>query len=165
MVTGWKRNLWKLNSSDDDATKQQWEERGKQIFRLTSPALPQHIRTAGTEAGEDSQDEDDGYQKGSRKELELVMPYWLSWVAEEMFYQSWRCRVGRDKEHRMELHKAPPPLRNDRIGVPVDAKCQWMVDDTYKVPEEHEQGQPQAVNANELAELPDMFKKHDLSVH
>lgn len=166
MLVGWKRNL-QMNQSEDEALKQQWLDRGKQLFRTSCPAVPDKIHSVGAQAGADSQDEDAGYEKGARKKLQFLMPYWLSFVAEEMFLQAWRCRKGRDKENDMEVYKGP--VQDDRRCVPPDSKYQWMVEDVYKVPEEHDQAQPlavsQAVVANELNELPNLFKKYDLDSH
>ena len=66
----------------------------------------------------------------------------------------------------MDVYKAP--VLNDRRCVPTDSKYQWMVAQVDKVPEEHDQAQSlavsQAVVANELNELPNLFKKHDLDL-
>ena len=153
-----------MNESEDEPLKQQWQDRGKQLFRDNCPAVPANIvSTVGVEPGADSQDEDEGYEKGAAKKLQFRMPYWLSFHAEEMFRQAWRCRKGRDKENSMEVYKAPAPnnVQNSRC-VPTDSKWQWMIGDSYKVPEDQAEAIHQVIVANELAEVPDLFKKYDL---
>ena len=117
------------NRSTDNVLKSEWLKSGLMLLGDSSPAMPEEIPTVG--AGEDSQDESNGYRPGTKKKLHFQLQPWLSSIAYKIITTSFKNRKGKDKEHLMEM-VLDENADMGAIEVPTEQKFQWMVDSSWR---------------------------------